>query len=321
MKHIRIFSNHFPHSVSFIFLTIFFISCSKNFPQDQRKSVIIDADTANEVDDLFAITRALLEPSWEVLGITSAQFHISPLASDTSMLESYHMNQQLVKSIKTVQTPVFKGAKEPLSNDFEPQKSPSSDFIIEKANQHSSEEKLDIIILGPCTNIASAVLQDPSIVPKISIHYIGFWHDTLTNVYDKVEFNSGNDTFAVNVLLNTPDLDFNVMTATTCQHLVFDKTIADERLSGKKGVSALLLNRWNTYKRWWTKEDPEQLKWIMWDLAIVEALIHPELSTTKEFKTPPENTHRNITIHTTIDQIKMESDFWEVLDRHFEEKQ
>ena len=40
--------------------------------------LIIDADTANEVDDLFAIVRALLEPTFDIKAINSAQFHTSP---------------------------------------------------------------------------------------------------------------------------------------------------------------------------------------------------------------------------------------------------
>lgn len=322
MTLIKIFSKHTLNTFFFILIFIFLNSCTENAPSILKRSIIIDADTANEVDDLYAITRALLEPKWNVLGLTSAQFHISPLASDTSMLESYQLNKQLIEALGDQKTPIFKGAGQALTDSKTPQISPSSDFIIAKAHAHHADhqdEKLDVIILGSCTNVASAILQDPDIIDKISVHYIGFWHDTLTNSYDKIEFNSGNDTLAVNVLLNTKGLDLQVMTATTCQHLVFDKEVVDQHLSGKEGVGELLLHRWNTYKRWWTKEDPEQRKWIMWDLAIVEALIHPELSTTKQFMTPPENTERMITIHTSIDKNKMEADFWEVVDRHLSE--
>ena len=48
----------------------------------------------------------------------------------------------------------------------------------------------------------------------------------------------------------------------------------------------------------------------MWDLAIIEALIHSEWSKMEFFKTPPENYMREIQIYTAIDRIKMEDDFW-----------
>src|ERR1044072_5332254 len=38
-------------------------------------TVVIDADTANEIDDLYAIVRALLEPRFRVVGLSSAQWN------------------------------------------------------------------------------------------------------------------------------------------------------------------------------------------------------------------------------------------------------
>ncbi len=41
---------------------------SQNARRSAVRPVIIDADTANEVDDLFAIVRSLIEPSFHVVG-------------------------------------------------------------------------------------------------------------------------------------------------------------------------------------------------------------------------------------------------------------
>ncbi len=88
------------------------------------------------------------------------------------------------------------------------------------------------------------------------------------NALNKKEFNSNNDPKAVDVLLNTKNLDFQVMSATTCQHLVFNKTTVDKELKGKGPLFDYLVNRWETYDRWWTKKDAEKKQWIMWDVAI-----------------------------------------------------
>ena len=45
----------------------------------------------------------------------------------------------------------------------------------------------------------------------------------------------------------------------------------------------MLVNRWDTYNRWWTMKDPKKKKWIMWDVVIIEALIHPEYATITSF--------------------------------------
>ncbi|SHJ19363.1 Inosine-uridine preferring nucleoside hydrolase [Mesonia phycicola] len=299
----------------YFFNTLLFFCFSITIAQNSTSPLplIIDADTANEVDDLFAIVRAILEPKFNLIGISSAQFHTSPLASNNSVNESQLINKDIIQlmNVKGVSLPL--GSNKPLIEYGKPVSSEASRFIIETAHQMEQNQKLNIVVLGSCTNIASAILEDPTIIPKIKIHYIGFWHTPATNIYNKKEFNSSNDPIAVEVLLNTKNLDFNVMTATTSQHLVFTKNEVDTYLKDKKGVAQYLVNRWETYDRWWTKEDLEKEKWIMWDVAIIEALAQPEWSTIKEFTTPPENTQRKINIHTNIDSEKMNIDFWNTL--------
>jgi purine nucleosidase len=282
--------------------------------QDDRIPVIIDADTANEVDDLFALVRAILAPELDLKGITSAQFHISPLATDTTVLESQAINEDLRRLMDQADLPLPIGSNQPLTSAELPQTSPASDFIVAQAHLHSAEHPLNLVILGSCTNVASAILQDPTIIPKVKVHYLGFWYDPLTNVYNKKEFNSGNDTLAVAVLLNTPQLDLTVMSATTSQHLVFEKAEVDQQLKDKGPMAYYLIERWESYDRWWTEEDPEKLRWIMWDVAIIEALIHPERATKESFSTPPENLSRQIQIYTKIDTKGMEADFWKSLE-------
>ena len=103
------------------------------------------------------------------------------------------------------------------------------------------------------------------------------------------------------------------MTATTSQHLVFDRQEVERRLEGDGGVGDYLVDRWDSYTRWWTQQDPEKNHWIMWDVAIIEALARPELATVTHFPTPPENALREIGIYTDIDEEAMEQDFWRVV--------
>lgn len=298
-------------NVIVFFVCILVWSCQDPVPVDNRLKLIIDADTANEVDDLFAIVRALLAPSLNIVGITSAQFHTSPLASDTTVLESQAMNQDILRLMKIDDIPLPIGSNVAMSSTSAQASSQASRFIIEQANKMKEGEVLHVAILGSCTNVASAIIEDPNIIPKISVHYIGFWHDAEQNSYDKKEFNSGNDTIAVNVLLDAEELDFNVMTATTCQHLVFDKSVVDEHLKSKGAIQDYMVNRWDSFERWWTKEDPEKRKWIMWDVAIIEALIHPHMAVKETFTTPPENTKRYIEAYTSIEVEDMKKEFWE----------
>ncbi|SHI83476.1 Inosine-uridine nucleoside N-ribohydrolase [Pseudozobellia thermophila] len=279
-------------------------------PDTERIPLIIDADTANEVDDLFALVRAVNEPKFDLLAITSAQFHTSPYASDSTVAESQEINEHLMALLGRTDIPLPLGSNAPLEASDAPQDSEAARFIVKKAHELEEGRKLQLVILGSCTNVASAILTDSTIVPKMQVNYLGFWHDPVSNRYNKKEFNSGNDSIAVNVLLNRPGLDIRVMTATTSQHLVFHKTRVDAHLKGKGGMADYLVDRWESYERWWTQKDPEKTKWTMWDVALIEALVHPEWTRQKTFETPKENTQRHIQIYTHIDVDQMEKDFW-----------
>jgi hypothetical protein len=48
----------------------------------------------------------------------------------------------------------------------------------------------------------------------------------------------------------------------------------------------------------------------MWDLALVEALIRPELAHEIQVKTPPENTQRKVWMYDSIQPQAMRDDYW-----------
>jgi len=284
------------------------ISCQS--PRPTGMPIIIDADTANEVDDLFALVRAINAPELNIKGITSAQFHTSPLASDTTVLESQSINRAIIRLMDRPDILLPIGSNNPLAKIDLPQISPASNHIVKTAKEHTPEDPLHLVILGSCTNVASAILQDPTIIPNIDVHYLGFWHDTLNHVFDRKEFNSGNDTLAIELLMTTPELKLDVMTATTSQHLTFSKSNVDHYLKNKGGISDYLVNRWETYNRWWTEEDPEKMSWIMWDVAILEALINPQWATKKSFNTKADGSGRTIEAYTHIEDQAMRDQFW-----------
>ncbi len=57
-------------------LILLVLSATSGFAQSKTR-ILIDADTANEVDDLYAIVRALIEPKFDVVGLNSTQWQIS----------------------------------------------------------------------------------------------------------------------------------------------------------------------------------------------------------------------------------------------------
>lgn len=282
--------------------------------EGEKLRLIVDADTANEVDDLFAIARALIEPSFQLEGLTSAQWHTQDRAPNDSVGMSQKLNEDIAKLMGVTDVPLAMGANVPMVNTMRPQPSAAARLIIEKAHATPADEKLVVVTLGPNTNISSAILMDPTIIPKIKVCYIGFWHDVKQNAWSKREFNTNNDPNATDLLLNTYGLDFHVMTATTCQHLVFEKENVDHHLKGRAGIGEYLVDRWETYDRFWQKTDKDKRKWIMWDVAIIEALAQPNLAKETLFVTPDDNLQREIHAYTWIDVEGMKKRYWEVMD-------
>lgn len=283
--------------------------------QNKALPLIIDADTANEIDDLYAIARALLEPALNIVGVTSAQWHTQARAPNDCVGESQRLNEEILRLMGHTRVPHPEGSNFPMVSPLRPQPSDAADFIIEQALAMPEGERLSVAVLGPCTNVASAVLMEPAIIPKLAAYYIGFWHDPESGTWSKREFNTDNDPNAVNTLLNTPALEFHIMTASTSQHLVFEKTEVDWHLKGKGGIGDYLVKRWESYDRFWQKEDPEKTKWIMWDVAIIEALADPSLASQNTFLTPHDNLKREIFVYTDIDVPKMKARYWEAFAR------
>lgn len=277
----------------------------------QKIPIIIDADTANEVDDLFALSGALSEPSFNIIGITASQFNTSPLASSNTALESKIINDKILKLANINSIPSMIGSSSPISNISNINNSQASNFIIKNARLYTNENPLHIVILGSCTNVATAIINAPDILDKIKVYYLGFWHNPKTNSYNKNEFNSRNDPLAVNFLLNSLDLDLSIMTATTSQHLIFKRNELDVYLSNNNSLGSYLIDRWDSYDRWWDDEDKGKKQWIMWDIAIIEAIANGNYSQFELFDSPPDNLHRKIKIFTKINVSKIKKRYWD----------
>lgn len=53
----------------------------------------IDADTANEIDDLYAIARLLAAPEVEIVALSSAHWSRSPAAEGNTLAASQRLNE------------------------------------------------------------------------------------------------------------------------------------------------------------------------------------------------------------------------------------
>lgn len=271
----------------------------------------IDADSGNEIDDLYAISRALIAPELEVIGISSSHWEFHPDANGRSLEISQELNEELLLLFNKSDLPHPAGAKDMLRFWGDPIPSPSAatEAIIQQVKILPKKEKLNIVTLGALTNVASAVLMDPTIIPKIRVYSMIGKYEIKTRVWDKNEFNARNDLDAFDILLNTPDLEMHIMTATTSRQLVFTKNEVDKYLKGKKGPWDFLVNKWE-------ERFPEFDTWVMWDVALIEALIDPDLVKEEQLLAPPENLQKTVKVYTGLNKEMMIADYWAAVNSH-----
>ncbi len=201
------------------------------FAQNGKKPVIIDADTANEIDDLYAIVRMIMAEEFNVLGLCSAQwFHqLSPI---NSVQESQRLNDDLLRLMGRQDIPAPLGSEMKMGKPwggYEPADSVAARFIINEAKKERGE-KLTIIALGAVTNVASAIALAPEIVSNIQVFSLGGRYEDDKKLWDKNEFNVRRDLNAFNYLLDTEGLEFNVMPVNILFDFKFTQTEITDRL-------------------------------------------------------------------------------------------
>lgn len=178
-----------------------------------KKTIIIDCDTGT--DDAIAIISAHLCKEIDVVGITTV--------GGNAELE--HTNANTLNLVDEIgwNVEVVKGIEKPLSRDLitashingktglgdvelrESKKNicneEVTDYIYRKARECNGE--LEILLLGPMTNIASAILKYPDIKEKIK--GITFMGGSLSggNITPVAEFNIYVDPEAANIVLQS----------------------------------------------------------------------------------------------------------------------
>lgn len=272
--------------------------------------LILDADTANEIDDLYAIARALLETQFEMRGLCSAQW-AHHLSGPDTVLRSQRLNEDLLALMGHQDIPAPLGSEMIMGKPWggaDPRPSAAAQLMIREARAMPPGERLAIASIGASTNLASAIKLAPDIVPKVRCYLMGGRYDPQTEVWDKDEFNFRRDLNAINSLFNTDGLDLHIMTATTSRIFQFEQEETLRRLQGKGAV-------WDYLAARWLSHSPQAKRWVMWDLALVEAMAHPELATERTVAAPPENGGRNVHVYTAIDSDAMLADWWNVVEQ------
>lgn len=167
-----------------------------------QNPIVIDTDAANEIDDQFALSYALL--SQDRLSIEA--IYAAPFVNARSSSPAHGMRQSL-REIETVldrfggsQVPVHPGSRAWMAGPRSPIESSAASNLIERARAHTETAPLTVLALAAATNVASAILAAPDILPKMVVVWLGGhpvdWHRT-------DEFNLRQDVHAARVLFDS----------------------------------------------------------------------------------------------------------------------
>lgn len=177
------------------------------FAPRENIDVILDTDTYNEIDDQFAIAYMCRNRDRiNVKGITIAPFRPNQVFKKAANAEesiplSYNEaisvlklsgNEDIIPNVK-------KGCPGFLKDEKTVFESEAVDFIISTSKAYTSENRLFIVAIGAITNVASAIIKDPSIVDRISIVWLG---GSAYTWYINREFNMYQDIAAARVVMS-----------------------------------------------------------------------------------------------------------------------
>jgi inosine-uridine nucleoside N-ribohydrolase len=278
-----------------------------------KTPLILSTDVGNEIDDQWAIAYMMANPNFEVLGITSAH---APSLPDPSGYHSYLLLKDEIENRlgMRVHPPLLQGGDVALSDQRTPQVNDAVRFLIEQSRPFNSTNRLTIVAIGAVTDVASAILVDPSITDRIRVVAMAFGSHT-----DAQEYNVENDIPAWQVLLdsNVPVIIGPKEVCIADLSMYYDQ--AKMMLAKDGAIGAWLWDQWNN---WYYREVKPLRKndfsrpRAIWDIITLAYLAgfatsetKPRPSLSDDLKLTVEPGQRTVVWVTHVDSVRLWDDF------------
>ncbi|MCW2779506.1 MAG: hypothetical protein JWN17_3231 [Frankiales bacterium] len=261
-------------------------------PTDRVVDVVIDTDVMNEVDDQFAIVWALLRPDrLNVVGLLACPWEATTehyrkvdaaidhqriqdrLVRDIAVEDAIEMSVQELHRINAVvgtDVPVLKGAASFMTAPDVPVRSEGVDALIELAHA-DREGPLYVLGIGAATNLASAVLLDPTIAERVQV----VWTSAHPSWWPRPEasYNLSGDLHASRVLF-----DSGVPLVYLPGYYVGEELRVGylELEANVRGVGPVGDYLWDTFgSHWTTASTSPAFSKVIWDLINTAYVVEP----------------------------------------------
>lgn len=235
--------------------------------------VVLDTDAYNEIDDQFALAYLVrAEGECRVRAICAAPFYSGPSSSRVSRSQSPEdgMSRSFDEILKVLRlmdredlyTIVHRGSTAYLPDETTPIRSPAADAILRLSQSHSAEDPLYIVAIGAITNVASALLLDPSLRERIMVIWLGghahHWADCS-------DFNMSQDIPAARVVFGCGVPLVQVPCLGVTSEFRFTKPELEHLFRGKNALCDYLID--NTYRYMAQHSHLKEWSKPLWDVA------------------------------------------------------
>ena len=230
----------------------------------------MDTDTYNEIDDQFAVVQAILSPEQiDLEAIYAAPFHnLRSSGPKDGMEKSY---QEILRLLERLDRGsggfVFRGSESYLTGDDVPVRSPAAEHLVELANDRKAGP-LYVVAIGAVTNVASAILLDPSIIGKIVVVWLGgnaaYWPSAF-------EFNLKQDIHASRLMFDSGLPLVHVPCWPVTSHLATTVAEIERYVEGQGAIGDYLSEIFKAYA-----DNQIGRSKVIWDIATVSWIINSQ---------------------------------------------
>jgi purine nucleosidase len=138
------------------------------------RAVVLTTDCGADLDDQGALAQLALTPELELRGVVTTHAPTPRLPAPAAESSARCVREVLGHLPLRHQPAVLAGSSVPLESKSAPLRNAGVDFILRESRPYSRGRRLALLVIGAGTDVASALLTDPTLVDRVEIISMGF---------------------------------------------------------------------------------------------------------------------------------------------------
>ncbi len=153
-------------------IAVALLSCFAGVLSADRKPVVLTTDIGAEVDDQWTMAHLALSPQLELKGVVTT--HAPNLPAPAAESSAGYARELAAKLPVKLRPTILAGSSKPLVAAGKPLANSGVDFLIEQAKGRTADNRLYVVVIGAATDVASALLIDPTWADRVTLVAMGF---------------------------------------------------------------------------------------------------------------------------------------------------